>query len=92
MLDMPEKEIIKQGQRDDKSLYFIIKGDCFVSVYDEGTNSCKTSILTEGSHFGEISLIYGHERSATVQSRSFATLGRLMRNNFRQLVLDYPDF
>lgn len=77
MLEMPEKEIFKQGYYDDQALYFIIKGDCIISIRDDCSGRSKTSIAVEGYHFGEISLIYGHERSASVQSRSFVTLGRL---------------
>ena len=49
----------------------------------------KTNILTEGDHFGEISLIYGCPRTATVISRNFSTLGSLSYDRYRDVTNEF---
>lgn len=59
-------------------MYFIMQGDCTVSLIDENREEhIAVALLTEGSHFGEIGLIYGCERTATVISRNYNTMAIL---------------
>ena len=87
----PEDIIIKQ---DDESydIFFIAKGDNFVSIKDtqkkEYPNFKK---LVPGDHFGEISLIYQCPRSATVMSGNYCTYARLPIENYKLLLSEIPD-
>jgi len=50
------------------------------------------TLLTEGDHFGEISLIYKCRRTATVISRNYNTLARLSYDMYRELVNEHPEY
>lgn len=68
-------------------MYFIAKGSCEVTVRtnydiqidDNDESSQKIGLLGEGAHFGEISLIYGCKRTATVSSTNYCTLASLSK-------------
>ena len=57
-LVQPEDMILTQGHKGDY-LYFIMQGDCTINIRDsQGKEHEAFKLLTEGDHFGEISLIY----------------------------------
>tara|TARA_B110000285_G_C15002043_1_gene551916 strand:- start:242 stop:667 length:426 start_codon:yes stop_codon:yes gene_type:complete len=73
----PEEEVIKQGEPGN-DMYFLSKGDCAVNIKDaSGRLHVAVSLLTEGDHFGEISLLYRCKRTATVVSRNYNTMARI---------------
>jgi CRP-like cAMP-binding protein len=70
----PEEDIIKEGKGDNE-MYFIIQGDCVVNQLDKNQKQeKKPKLLSEGSHFGEIALIYDTNRTATVISRNYNSM------------------
>lgn len=97
-LNVPEQEVIKQdgGPEDRKlqfAMYFIGKGDCKVNIRDErGREHEGVRLLVEGDHFGEISVIFGCLRSASVISRNYNTLAKMITPRFKELVAEYPEF
>jgi CRP-like cAMP-binding protein len=76
-------------------MFFIAKGrfDVYVkknhaTAVGSGSNKSKVGrecSLAEGDHFGEIGLIYGCRRTATVESSNYGTLAMLTRTNFWEL-------
>ena len=46
-------------------------------------------LLVEGDHFGEISMVYGCERSTSIISRNYNTMARLGYARFRMINTDY---
>ena len=59
-------------------MYFIAKGECSVSVRDSNKVEQKNQKqLKEGSHFGEIAMIYKCRRTATVSSLNYNTMAIL---------------
>lgn len=50
---VPEEEIIGQGD-DSMDMYYIVKGDCVISIQGQD----EMQVLVEGDHFGEIALVY----------------------------------
>lgn len=73
----PEEEVLKQGDSGN-DMYFLSKGDCAVNIKDEtGTLHVAVGLLTEGDHFGEISVLYHCKRTATVVSRNYNTMARI---------------
>jgi CRP-like cAMP-binding protein len=46
----------------------------------------------EGEHIGEIGLIYKCNRTASIISRNYNTLGRLQKDRFRVVASEYPEF
>ena len=63
----PEKIIVEQFKETDE-FYLIAKGACSVSIMDEKKVNRKYKNLRPGDYFGEISLIFGCKRTATVES------------------------
>ena len=80
----PEKNVIVQGD-EPEDLYFIIKGVCDVIVLDEHKIEHHVSLLTTGTHFGEIGLVYNSVRTATVCTQAHATLAVLHKKDFLSL-------
>ena len=57
--------VVEQYDHTD-SFYVIAKGACKVSIQDQKKSTQQMPILQPGDYFGEISLIYGCNRTATV--------------------------
>lgn len=81
-------------------MYFISKGSCIVkvktqNVIDMGTGTegdedfvdpvKVISELRAGDHFGEIALIYGCKRTASVETKNYSTLAQLTKAEFTEL-------
>ena len=70
-------------------MFFIAKGDCTVRVKDKIEDVIDLSsprTLNPGDHFGEISMIYGCPRTASVSANNYCTLSKLKKLNFEELV------
>jgi small-conductance mechanosensitive channel/CRP-like cAMP-binding protein len=65
--------IVRQGDVT-SSMFLIVSGRCAVSARGEGIASQRVAVLEEGSAFGEISLLTGEPRIATVRALTEATL------------------
>ena len=77
-LTTPEQEIIKQFDKKCDDMYFIAKGECAVNLKDEKDRThIGIALLVERDHFGEVSMVYKCQRTATVVSRTYNTLARL---------------
>ena len=81
--------ICKQGDKGD-FFYIIYKGT--VSIWSSLKGAKKTCIatLSEGQYLGEISLISGEPRNATIIADTDVELFLLFRNDFTALVRDNP--
>lgn len=91
-LDTPE-EIVVQQDDFSNDMYFISRGDCTIDMRDykrQVHKACK--LLVEGDHFGEISMLYGCARTATVISRNYNTLAVLNIGFYRELITEYPKY
>ena len=56
-----------------------------------GSSRTNYKLLTEGDHFGEISLLYDTERSATVIARNYNTIAHLTYDHFRLITRRFPE-
>jgi len=84
-LHKPEDVIVHQyGDVSDKSdMYLIARGECMVNIKDENNKVVRGhKVLGPSDYFGEISLIYGCKRTATVVSRKYTTLAVLSKPKF----------
>mmetsp|Transcript_9485 Transcript_9485/g.21709 ORF Transcript_9485/g.21709 Transcript_9485/m.21709 type:complete len:1183 (+) Transcript_9485:42-3590(+) len=75
----PNQTIVKQGEKGD-SMYIIIFGEVVVTKETHGVTNVLTH-LYRGHHFGELALIYGNERVATVRSRGESTCMTLKKSD-----------
>lgn len=87
----PEELVIMQGEIDiQPSMYFIASGDCDVYVKDERKRDKFVTLLRPGSHFGEVALLTGVSRSASVLSLNYCTLAMLDYQDFCSLIKNFP--
>lgn len=90
-LSGPSDIIIRQGD-EDQDMYFVAKGDSFVSVKDTRTKEHKNfKKLVPGDHFGEMSIIHKCPRTATVTSGNYTTFAKLPIENYRFLLSEIPE-
>ncbi len=65
--------IVRQGDPT-SSMFLVVEGRCVVSAHGGGRASQRVAVLEPGSAFGEISLLTGEPRIATVRALTEATL------------------
>ena len=82
--------IVKQGVSAQHWLYIIISGEA--EVYLESTNGEKRmlSVLTKGNFFGEMSLMTGVPRQASVIAKTDVECYRLDKAAFEEVILERP--
>lgn len=78
-------EMITQGGPGD-ALFVILEGEAVVERDGEGV-----STAGPGDHFGELALLDGRPRSATVRAKGPVTVGVLGVRMFRTLLREFPD-
>ena len=91
--------IFKQGETGD-TMFIIAEGvvnvSMDVSVTEENGNTKTTSnvvaTLSDGNYFGEMALLKGESRSATVTAKSDVVLYKIRRETVRTFTEKYTDF
>merc|ERR1719427_1780778 len=79
---MPGEIIIKQGNEGD-NFYIIDQGE--VEIYVSGE---KVLNIGEGGSFGELALIYGTPRAATVKASSDVKLWGIDRDSYKRILME----
>ena len=82
--------VIRQGDPGD-SLFVIMSGRVEVTVVREGAASVRLATLEEGDYFGEMSLMTGAPRSATVAALVETRLLEVGKESFRRLLAAQPN-
>jgi small-conductance mechanosensitive channel/CRP-like cAMP-binding protein len=72
-------------------LYIIMKGEAEVRVAVDGNLSKKVAMLHAGDFFGEMSLMTGEPRSATVIAQANTECYRLDKNSFEDILKRRPE-
>ncbi len=85
----PGAVIIAEGEPGD-SLWIIIAGTVEVSVANPLSGSVPVRVMQSGDHFGEISLITGQPRTATVTAVTTARLLEIDAEGLEGLARRYP--
>lgn len=89
---MPAKRvIIRQGQVAD-NFYFIITGQCMVTIMDQDktTNEIRSrivAVLKDGTCFGELAFLYNSTRTATITSLTNMELISIGRQDFYDIFM-----
>lgn len=86
----PKDKIILLEDEDGDTLFIIINGKVKVTTFSESGKEVIFSILNEGDFFGEMSLLDGKPRSATVVSMDDAKIQLIRRTEFYRLLEDHP--
>jgi cAMP-dependent protein kinase regulator len=82
--------VLEEGTPGD-SLYIIKKGEVEVYTVDMQGADLKLAQLKEGDFFGEISLLKGQPRTASVRVLQEAELLRLKKTDFDQMIQSHPE-
>jgi CRP-like cAMP-binding protein len=75
-----ENVVIKSDEGTD--LYIVLKGNVKVSLLSREGNEFRLTTFNQGDFFGEMSLIDGQSRSATITAEEETSLGILKREKF----------
>lgn len=85
---LPGDFIMRKGEYGD-CMYFISSGHVSVLVNDDKT---VVAVLQAGSHVGEMSLISGGPRNASVRAEDYCEVYELSKMRFDELRAKYPEF
>jgi len=80
--------VVVEGEEGD-SFYIIVRGR-FEVLKQLGDRQTKVALLQDGDHFGEIALLRGIPRTATVRAIGPATVLSMRREAFDRLTRQYP--
>jgi CRP/FNR family transcriptional regulator/CRP/FNR family cyclic AMP-dependent transcriptional regulator len=87
---VPADTMILRADEEGDSLFVILSGRVSVSMHSEEGREVILSILTDGDFFGEISLLDGKPRSATVIATEPTDLLTLRRPDFLACLEKHP--
>ena len=91
IMSQPEENLIQQGELTTE-FYIIAKGECEVFVKDERSKLDRfVRTLYPGQYFGEIALLTEKERTATITTKNYSTIGQISQEHFDELCLLFPD-
>ncbi|KAI9206055.1 uncharacterized protein BJ171DRAFT_498549 [Polychytrium aggregatum] len=79
-------EIIFTSGQEGSDMYFIQSGDVSVIV-----NGMSVAELSDGCFFGEVSMITGSARTATVRANRKSVMYKLGQSGFNQILNEFPD-
>ena len=82
--------IVKQGVSKQHWLFIIINGEAEVYLEKANGEKLKLNVLSKGSFFGEMSLMTGSPRMASVISRTDVECYRLDKSAFEEILLARP--
>lgn len=86
---VPRGEVLfRQGDPGD-AMYVVVRGAVRV-LRDRGGVAEPVDVLESGDFFGEMALVSGRPRSATVVAATTVTLGAIRRRDFERVVRDMP--
>jgi CRP-like cAMP-binding protein len=77
----PDAKVIEQNEPYNGYMYFVYKGRFVVQCSEFGSQEQgeveSLRYLNKGDYFGEVSLLFGCNRSATVKTSDYGMYGRL---------------
>ena len=86
----PKDTVILLENEEGDTLFIIINGKVKVTTFSESGKEVIFSILNEGDFFGDMSLLDGKPRSATVISMEDSKLRLIRRYDFNNLIEKHP--
>lgn len=87
----PGRDIVRQNDPGDK-FYIIARGKVEVWRTDEQSGAtARAAVLQDGDYFGEITLITGFPRTATVRTATVCTCLSLERGQFNRMLDRFPE-
>ncbi len=87
---LPGEVIVREGDRGDQ-LYLLLEGRVRVFKNYDAANEDQLRDLTAGSYFGEMAILGGGGRTATIVTLEHSHLLSLDGNSLRELLMQMPD-
>jgi ABC-type multidrug transport system fused ATPase/permease subunit len=84
------EDVVRQGEQGDK-LYIIDKGQVEILLANAAGDERRVNVLNEGDYFGEMALLAGEPRNATVRTTMPSALYSLSQADFTHLLESAPD-
>ncbi|WP_456399688.1 Crp/Fnr family transcriptional regulator [Persephonella sp.] len=84
------REIVYQGE-ESSDLFIILKGKVRASIFDDEGNELVIDTFSDGDFVGELSLIDGKPRSASLIAETDVELAVLERRHFITILSKFPD-
>ncbi|TNJ66870.1 ATP-binding cassette domain-containing protein [Paenibacillus hemerocallicola] len=81
--------IVREGEEGNK-FYIIVRGKFEIMKQLAGEGEKRVAVLQDGDHFGEIALLKGIPRTATVRAAGPSVLLSVRREAFHRLTAEYP--
>ena len=85
----PKTVIVSQGNSG-RDMFIVVSGSLKVSVLSDEGKEISFVVLRQGDYFGELSMIDGRSRSATVTAIESSELSVLGRSEYQELLRDHP--
>jgi HlyB family type I secretion system ABC transporter len=82
--------IVREGEPGD-AFYILVSGHARVVKIGEGGEEIALGVLRVGDEFGEMALLHGEPRNATVRCSTAVTVLRLDRLEFQRLLAEIPE-
>jgi small-conductance mechanosensitive channel len=79
------EKIVRQQEAGD-SLYIITKGRCEVLLESQGQQAKQVAVLQKGDFFGEMSLLTGEPRTATVRALQDTEVIKIQKDIFSEII------
>lgn len=79
--------IIEQGDQSGDHFYVVDEGECDIYVSIDGNEPMHVQHVSPGGSFGELALIYGTARAATVKATTAVLLWAIDRITYRRILM-----
>jgi len=89
VLFQPNEVVIKRGEMGE-TMYLMISGEVSVHIGDESGNEIEVDRIKAGDYFGEMALFEDVPRSATIRTETESRLLVLHKQEFNEIVREYP--
>ena len=83
-------EVIIQEAASGKSMYVILRGECNVTIKQGGYAEHTVATLKENQFFGEMSLLTGEPRTATVRAKTDIVTLRIEKEDIEDIMNTHP--
>jgi branched-chain amino acid transport system substrate-binding protein len=83
--------VVKEGDSGD-TMYLVGEGIVDVCIPVANNESNRIACLVDGEYFGEMALLCGEKRNATIIARTDVVLYEIQRDIVKKFIQQYPDF
>ncbi|NJN43374.1 MAG: cyclic nucleotide-binding domain-containing protein [Anaerolineae bacterium] len=87
----PGEYMLRAGEKTNSGLYIVMKGQLDALVHPASGETQVVGVLGPGAIFGEMELLTGQTRQASIQGKTSGELVYLPKSDFEQIIQDYSE-